>query len=161
MNITDIDTKLKEIETDAYNLQQMSYNITKQYVEELDSVINSVAETFKGIDNVDVDVLSQISIQLSLALYNVSVYVEYAGLQEDLARLSRKEKYNTELAKATGRVVDKQSAAELGSIQETLIQSIAESCYKQIKGRLDYGTELLQSIKKIITLRISSIQIKE
>ena len=161
MKISEIQEKLEEIQENGYNLQQISYGIIKNYISELDDITQYISSLFKGVDNVETDVLSKLSVRLSSCLYSVSVYLEYAGLQEDYARLVRKEKYQTELTRAVGRVVNKQGIAVLNSIKETLVQNIAESCYKQIKGRLDYGTELLQSIKKILTLRISSSQIKE
>lgn len=156
-----IQVSIENLKQDTDSVIQIAYGLIESYVKPLDQLVYEFERLLKQSDDLTDDQLSKMSLELASSLYSVAISLEYAGLRDDIARMARKSKYNQELVKVTGKVVDKQSLAELASREEELLSNIATSAYKQIKARVEYGNELLQSIKKVLTIRLSGMSIKE
>lgn len=156
-----IQVSIENLKQDTDIVIQIAYGLIESYVKPLDQLVYEFERLLKQSDDLTDDQLSKMSLELASSLYSVAISLEYASLRDDIARMAKKSKYNQELVKVTGKVVDKQSLAELASREEELLSNIATSAYKQIKARVEYGNELLQSIKKVLTIRLSGMSIKE
>lgn len=156
-----IQASIENLKQDTNIVIQIAYGLIESYVKPLDQLVYEFERLLKQSDDLTDDQLSKMSLELASSLYSVAISLEYASLRDDIARMAKKSKYNQELVKVTGKVVDKQSLAELASREEELLSNIATSAYKQIKARVEYGNELLQSIKKVLTIRLSGMSIKE
>ena len=61
--------------------------------------------------------------------------------------------------KSTGTVADKTAAAELATQNEYITHIAYSRAYKKIKNRMDMAMETLQSIKKVISRRITEMEV--
>lgn len=144
-------------------LKSMVIQVVNHYCEPLDRMMNNINVALRDIEknplsNEDLDTMS---LQLSSCLYFAGEGVEYIGLKEDVAKAFKMEKFNSAFAQASGTISDKTSAAELKSQEEYIMHSIYECAYKECKHKLEAGNEMLQSIKKVISRRMSEMQLSK
>lgn len=142
-------------------LKDLVIQVVNHYCEPLDKMMKNINEALRDIQehplsNEDLDTMS---LQLSSCLYFAGEGVEYIGLKEDVAKAFKMEKFNSAFSKASGTINDKTSAAELNSQEEYIMHSIYECAYKECKHKLDAGNEMLQSIKKVMTRRMTEMQL--
>lgn len=157
----EIKQAVNELKDSSVTVNNIVYQLVSSYTTTLDNVVHAIERMLKQSDDLTDDQLARMSLDLASALYSAAINLEYAGIQDDIAKMARKIKYNKALVEVTGKVVDKQSLAEIASEQEAMVSNIASSAYKQLKARVEYGNELLQSIKKVLTVRIAGLSIKE
>ena len=155
-----LDIKIKD---NSEILKSMVIQVVNHYCEPLDRMMSNINNALKDIQecplsNEDLDTMS---LQLSSCLYFAGEGVEYIGLKEDVAKAFKMEKFNSAFAQASGTINDKTSAAELKSQEEYVMHSIYECAYKECKHKLEAGNEMLQSIKKVISRRMSEMQLSK
>ncbi|MEG1565411.1 MAG: hypothetical protein RR342_01550 [Bacilli bacterium] len=148
--------KVGRVDENSRKLDTIVSSIVNKYCKELDEFITNiytlVSDKTKDVPDVDIEYMI---LQLPLRMYFTSGKLEDLGLREDIARGTEKEKYNNILMKTEGKVLEKESAAELGSQEESIITAINSRAYRKIKARLEYASATLESLKKVITNRIS------
>ena len=105
--------------------------------------------------------LDDFTLNLSSLLYFVSAAQENLGIKEDVSRAVQKEIYNRVREKAQGTVADKDMAAELQSQNETLTTVIYNRAYKKVKLRAEAASEMVNSVKKVMTRRIADIELSQ
>lgn len=94
---------------------------------------------------------------------NLSVYIYYAsgmqeqlGIKDDIAKAVYKEMYHSARDSIDkGTVADKDSLAELASQQEYLTSVCYKRAYSIVKAKVSAAQEILSSVKKIISRRMS------
>ena len=80
----------------------------------------------------------------------------------DIAKAIKQERYNSIYNNLTkGTISDKQSIAELGVQEEEITRIIYARAYAIVKNKMEYATELLASIKKVITRRTAEYQMTD
>lgn len=148
--------KMERVDDNGQKLDVIVNQVVNSYCSELDEFINKIYSLVsnKSLDVPDVDIEYMI-LQLPCLMYFASNKLEQLGLREDIARGVEKEKYNDILLKTDGKVLEKESAAEMGCQEETLITAINSRAYRKIKSRLEYASATLESLKKVLTNRIS------
>ena len=57
---------------------------------------------------------------------------------------------------AEGRVSEKESVAQMASQRDALITSIHSRAYRKVKSRIEFATETLGSLKKVLANRIAN-----
>lgn len=148
--------KMERVDDNGQKLDVIVNQVVNSYCSELDEFINKIYSLVsnKSLDVPDVDIEYMI-LQLPCLMYFASNKLEQLGLREDIARGVEKEKYNDILLKTDGKVLEKESAAEMGCQEETLITAINSRAYRKIKSRLEHASATLESLKKVLTNRIS------
>ena len=139
-------------------LRELVIQVVNSYCEPLDKMMKNIDTSLRETTPTNEE-LDSMSLQLSSCLYFAGEGVEYIGLKEDVAKAFKMEKFNTAFAQAAGTINDKTSAAELKSQEEYVMHSIYECAYKECKHKLDAGNEMLQSIKKVISRRMTEMQL--
>lgn len=76
-----------------------------------------------------------------------------------MAKSIRAELFNRVREKSKGTIADKNAAAELAAMQETLVWSVYQRAYKIVKCKVESGYELLASVKKVISRRSAEYSI--
>lgn len=148
-------------------------NLSKEVIDLADSIANSVCadldDYMKGIDeiltNQEVPVndyqLDDFVLNLSSLLYLVSDAQENLGIKEDVSRAIQKEVYNKVREKAQGTVADKDTAAELQCQEEAITTIVYARAYKKVKLRVEAASEMINSVKKVMTRRIAEYEMSQ
>lgn len=151
----------KNLKPNFTKIQEYSVEIEKQveFVEktfslELEKVMAMTKEIL-DTNYTDED-LDKILLSLSTELYYLGAKLERVGIREDVAKMIASDKYNDVFLSLTeGTNLVKQSQAEQESIMEQLAYISYSRAYKTLKLKYESGNELLNSIKKVMTRRLS------
>jgi len=156
IDVQEITKKLSRVDKSGSELDVIVNSIVTQYCKELDDFISKIYSMIsdKNIDVPDVDIEYMV-LQLPCLMYFLSGKMEDLGLREDVAKGIEKEKYNEILFSAEGKVSEKEGAAQNGSKEEYIVSAICSRAYRKLKARLDYASATLESLKKVLTNRIS------
>lgn len=156
INYEEIVKKLSRVDDSGKKLDSIINSIVNSYCKELDDFISKI---YTMISNKDVDVpdvdIEYMILQLPCLMYFLSNNMEDLGIREDIARGIEREKYNEILFNTEGKVSEKESAAQNGSQEESIVTAINSRSYRKLKARLEYASATLESLKKVITNRIS------
>ena len=109
--------------------------------------------------NIATNQLEDYIITIPLYLYWLITETEELGIQEDFAKLKKNEVYNKALSIAQGKVDEKRALAEKESQAQAIIHMAYSRAYKLMKGKIEMAQELLNSCKKIQTLRIADSEL--
>lgn len=145
-------------------------NLSKEVVEMADKIADEVCSDLNdymaGIDEIltsqDTPVtdiqLDDFVLNLASILYFVSDAQENLGIKEDVSRAIQKEVYNRVREKAQGTVADKDTAAELQCQEEAITTIIYARAYKKVKLKVEAASEMINSVKKVMTRRIAEYE---
>lgn len=146
-------------------------NLSKEVIDMADQIANDVCadldDYMKGIDEILTNQEHPVSdyqlddfvLNLSSLLYLVSDAQENLGIKEDVARAIQKEVYNRVREKAQGTVADKDTAAELQCQEEAITTIVYARAYKKVKLRVEAASEMVNSVKKVMTRRIAEMEL--
>lgn len=158
-----IENVISNVDQNSNVITKIVSDITKKCTGELDDYISYMRDVLhdcgegKPIAN---DVLEDITIVLPVLLYDVTEKQESIGIKEDIAKATKNEIFNNTYSSIEkGTVQDKTSQAELAAQEEIVTHIIFQHSYKIIKSKADLGLELLQSVKKVLSKRITELEI--
>ena len=153
----------KSINDNSDLVINMVDEIVKKCSSELDNYIEYVRSILSD-DNHSItnSILEDITISLPIILYNVNDIEENLGIREDIAKANRSEVYNDIFSSLTsGTVADKTAIAETEAQAETMMYVIYQHAHKKIRAKNEMGLELLQSVKKVLSKRITELEISK
>jgi hypothetical protein len=152
--IQDIQSK---VNLSSEKLEEIVYEIVSPYSSDLDRYVDFIREILKDGENPPTAYeLDDFCLNLSVYLYYASSMQEQLGIRDDISRALYKEIYNSyRQSQEKGTVADKDAIAELASQQEYLTSVCYKRAYSIMKAKVSAGQELLSSIKKIISRRMS------
>lgn len=157
-----------EIDRDALSsVQARVNNLSKEVMGMVDDIVNSICHDLDAYMSYIDGVLSNTQepvtdrelddfvMNLSSLLYFVSDKQEKLGVEEDVSHAVYREVYNKARELASGTVADKNTAADLAAQNEYIIYTVKSRAYKIIKSKVEAGYEMVTSIKKVLTRRIT------
>ncbi len=152
---------MDKVEVDSKKLEEIVDELTKAYTKDLDEYVDFIREIFEDEDNPPTSKeLDVFCMNLSMYIYYASSMQERLGLKDDIARALYKEMYHTQRDSIEkGTVADKDSLAELASQQEYLTSVLYKRSYAIVKAKVVAAQELLASIKKVISRRVSEMEL--
>ena len=156
LNLNELDALKTNISGQALNINKMVDNIVADYCKPLDDLMKVIAELLNDSVRPSDEELDAWSCKLASCLYFVGEGVETIGVKQDVAKAYKMEKYNNAYDVAEGTISDKTAIAELKSQEEYIIHTIYTRAYKKASQKLEAGSEMLSSIKKVISRRMSS-----
>ena len=147
----------EKVNLDSSKIEEIVQDIIQPYCEELDRYVDFIKSILQDGNN------PPTSQELDDFCMNLSVYIYYAGgmqerlgIKDDIARAVYKEMYHSARESiGKGTVADKDSLAELASQQEYLTSVCYKRAYSIIKAKVTSAQEILSSVKKIISRRMS------
>lgn len=150
-----------KVDFDSEQLQQIVNSIVEPYIKDLDGYVGFVRELVTDKDNPPTaQELDDFCMNLSVYIYYASGMQEQLGIKDDIARAIYKEMYNSSRDSLTGgTIADKDSIAELKSQQELITSMLYKRAYSQVKAKVSAAQELLSSCKKVISRRITELEI--
>lgn len=150
----DVEEKSKVIDT-------IVEGIINPYCKDLDNYIAFIKDCLKDGENPPTtDELDDFCLNLSTYIYFAGGMCEQLGIRDDIAKAVYKEMYHTARASQDkGTVADKDSLAELASQEQFIVSSSYTRAYKTMKAKVENAQELLQSCKKVLSRRMSEMEL--
>lgn len=153
-----------DIENETIIAERVYENAVKNYMEELDAVIEEMESIIADIESGEItsyanEDLERITLKIPILMYRIGSDLERVGVRLDVTEAIKIHRQNDSLLKATGTVPEKKAKSENEVIYEQVLEDIYRRVYKQIDRRLDYIDNLYNSIKKVISLRIAELEV--
>ena len=157
-----IETKKIELLQDRINnnsklINDLTNKLVADYCKQLDEYVRFIQSILQDNQHPPTaEEFDDFIMNLPVLLYFCGEAQENLGIKQDVAKAVKQEKYNEiykELQKGT--ISDKTSKAELAVQSEEVTRIIYSRAYSIVKAKLEAAYELLSSIKKVITRRIS------
>lgn len=160
-DFSEIECLTKKVDADSEKIDEIVSQITKPYCEDLDKYVAFIRQVLADGENpATAQELDDFCINLPVLIYYASSMQEALGIKDDIAKALYKETYHKKRdGIEKGTVADKDSLAELASMQEYLTSVIYKRAYSVVKAKVAAAQELLSSIKKIISRRMSELEI--
>lgn len=149
----------QQIKENSKVIEDIVYDITRQYTKPLDDIMVICRQIFTSNDKITNEEIEDLLTQLPTALYFVNEGQEFVGLKEDVAKMAKMEKYNAARKEAAGTVADKNTEAEIQSLNEALNQVIYQRSYKMIKSKVEMGQEMINSLKRVFDARMNDLEL--
>lgn len=141
------------------DIKKMVKDVVDEVTLELDKYLVMIDQALLDKDNLTTPQVETMIMNLPTLIYFVVSEIEGVGIQEDYAKMRRGEVYAKALSLAEGKVDEKKAQAEAETAADTLIHSIYARAYKTIKSRVDAAYEVLNSLKKVYTMRITEAEL--
>jgi hypothetical protein len=155
-----IEKSMSGVDAIASQLDDLVTMVVEKSCSELDNYVAYVKALLDDETRPITDIeLDDIVMTLPTLLYFASVNQEVIGLREDIAKMHENNAYSEALQDATGTVQEKQSYAKSLIQNEMLTTIVYQRATKQIKAKTDTALEVLQSCKKVLTRRMSELDI--
>lgn len=150
-----------KVEDNARIVDGIVDEIISPYTKDLDNYVDFVKSCLKDGERPLTDSeLEDISNNLATYIYYASGMCEQLGIRDDIAKSLYKDAYNTaRLALDKGTIDDKNSIAESKAQQEQLVSACYTRAYRTLKNKVESAQEILGSVKKVLTKRITDINL--
>lgn len=149
----------QEISENSKLIEDIAFNISKEFTQELDGVMSTCKNIFQSKDKITNQEIEDLLAQLPSILYFVNEGQEAVGIKQDIAEMTRKANYNIAREKAIGTVADKNTTAEGQVINEAINEIIYQRAYKLIRAKIEMAQEMINSLKRIFDARLMEYQI--
>lgn len=153
--------QIQELQREIQDKSSMLYTIVERYVgtycSDLDSYMKRIQNKLeeRGADLSDYE-LEEITLKLPQYMYWATQGQEYLNIKEEVAKAIKNEKFiATVESLESGSVGLKNKKGDNETLMESLVQYLYGYSSKIIKGKISYATEMLQSVKKIISKRMA------
>ena len=162
----EIETKKIEILQDRINnnsklINDLTNKLVADYCKQLDNYVRFIQGVLQDNENPPTALeLDDMVMNLPVLLYFAGEAQENLGIKNDVAKAVKQEKYNeiyNELQKGT--ISDKTSKAELAVQSEEITRIIYDRAYKIVREKMTAAYELLSSIKKVVSRRMSEYEL--
>ena len=149
------------VEENSKQMDDIVLGIIKPYVKDLDKYVEFIREVLADGQNPPTDEeLDDFCMNLSTYIYFAGGMCEQLGIRDDIAKSVYKEMYHSVRSDLDrGTVADKNSLAELESQKENIISICYSRAYKIVKAKVEAAQELLSSVKKVLSRRMSEAEL--
>ena len=163
LDITQIESKLETTKENVSYISEIADKVVGAYTRSLDSLMQEIYKNVVENDNASNNDLEKYFLRLTNTLYFMGEKLERLGLHDDVSKAQFREAYNnayldaqTSLsAQGKPTVAMLTISAENGSVNETVVNAIYARSYKTFKFKVDSGFEMVKTLSKIISRRMS------
>lgn len=147
------------IQTNSKALDSVVNKLVSDYCKPLDDYMTLIKNILddKKIPPTDRE-LDDFTLNLPVLLYFTGEAQESLGIKEDVAKAIKTEVYNEVFNDTPGTIADKTATAELSAQNEGITHLVYQRAYKKVKLRMEAANEVLQSVKKVMSRRISEYE---
>lgn len=162
---SDIDTgvirEMQEIVSkNSEAINDIVNQLVADYCKNLDEYVKYINKAIQDQEHpVTAQELDDFVIQLPILLYFAGEAQENLGINEDIAKAKKMEKYNNIYSQVNGTIADKTAKSEIASQTEYLTHIVYNRAYKIVKSKLEAAYELLNSCKKVISRRMAESEL--
>ena len=158
-----IESKLETTKENVSYISEIADKVVGAYTRSLDSLMQEIYKNVVENDNASNNDLEKYFLRLTNTLYFMGEKLERLGLHDDVSKAQFREAYNnayldaqTSLsAQGKPTVAMLTISAENGSVNETVVNAIYSRSYKTFKFKVDSGFEMVKTLSKIISRRMS------
>lgn len=152
---------IEQIECISKECQPIYESVAGDRMDRLDNILLDINRELneKNITDITDSEIEYYILKLSSELYYVGEIQEILGLKEDMCKQLRQRIYNDNIQGYTGTVADKTAHATNKCKDEDLALAIYSRAYRKFKNKIDAGYEMLNSLKKVMTRRISELEL--
>lgn len=156
--------KLIAIQENAELYAEMSEKVVAQYTEDLDTIMRQIQTVLLIDASPSIDTLEKFLLQLTNTLYFVGEQAEHVGVFDDVGKATFKDAYNKAYLETISTpnkdgkkptVAEITATAESHTIEDSMVSSIYTRAYKLFKFKVDAAYEMVKSISKIISKRMT------
>lgn len=152
----------RQVETNSEVVDAIVNRLVSQYCQPLDDYMGLIREILNDENNPPTnEELDRFTLNLPVLLYFTGEAQESLGIRGDVAEAIKQELYNEAYNQAAGTIGDKTAAAELATQNEFIAQIGYQRAYKKIKLRMEMASEMLQSVKKVISRRMQEYDLSK
>ncbi len=155
MNI-DNDVKGAVIEDSRYIIDTVN-KLVLPHTEELDNLVEDIHDNLRQDVTFTDEQLSQMILKLNTYLYRVIDPNLGIDIREEISHMKQKSDYALARQSAAGTVSDKDNEAWLATQDITVLNLIYKESNRLMKSKTDRASELLLSLKKVLTFRIQQM----
>ena len=160
MKVDTIEQLMDKVDEDSEYIQQIVDHLVESCCSTLDEYVKYISGLLANSSaEVTNDQLDDIILTIPTLMYFVGTQQEKYGIKRDVSKASKMIIYNKVFKETAGIQADKKSAAEKATFDEDMVATIYSSAYDTIKSKLAYATELLQSAKKVVSRRMTEIEL--
>lgn len=151
--VSDVQNKVEE---HSETINKLVEEVIEPYCKDLDKYISFIKKCLKDGENPPTDMeLDDFVLNLSTYIYWASGACEQLGIRDDISKAVYKDVYHSKRNELnSGTVADKDSVAELESMQEQITNIVYNRAYKIMKAKVENAQELLSSCKKVLSHRM-------
>lgn len=169
LDITQIESKLETTKENVSYISEIADKVVGAYTRSLDSLMQEIYKNVVENDNASNNDLEKYFLRLTNTLYFMGEKLERLGLHDDVSKAQFREAYNnayldaqTSLsAQGKPTVAMLTISAENGSVNETVVNAIYSRSYKIFKFKVDSGFEMVKTLSKIISKRMTENQLQD
>lgn len=168
MRIDNVDLKKiaeiqNKVEENSETINKLVEDTIKPYCKDLDKYVKFIKDCLKDGENPPTDAeLDDFVLNLSTYIYWASGACEQLGIRDDISKAIYKEVYHSKRNELnSGTVADKDSIAELESVQEQVANVVYNRAYKIMKSKVENAQELLSSCKKVLSHRLQELSLTQ
>lgn len=152
------------VDSEAEVVEHVYSKMLGNYMESIDEVVTELEEILKGIENGDIEQMSNedlevVAMKLPILMYRIGSDIERIGVRFDVVEAIRDDKHNEVLLGVGGTVADRKAVADREVKYEEILENAYKRLYKQIDRKLDYADKLYNSVKKVLSLRIKELEV--
>ena len=158
-----------DVEDNMSYFNSVFENVVDSYTRSLDEIMAEIHDEIVEKDYPSTDVLEKYLLKLSNCIYFISERAEKLGVYDALTKSAFKETYNNiylenqssnigVVGAKKPTVAESTAIAENGSVYEATINDLYNRVYKTVKAKLDSANTMLSSISKLISRRMSEMQ---
>lgn len=134
--------------------------VVRAFGSELDNVVRELEGALANKNDLTIDQLNYYIAYIPIILYNISDRIGDLGICGDVAKHTRRNKYNDAmLASAKNTVSQRTSDAQNQIVEEQMMEDVYSRAYKKLQHRMNYAESLHSSLKKILNYRISELEV--
>ena len=170
VNTDKVNELLNKTENNVEYFNSVSDQVVSAYSYDLDNLMISINKELKNKDTLDINSIERYYIELTNILYFMGNNLEQLGIRNDMSKAARQEVFNKAYMSNLDKDLDKKNKttvaentaqAEQCSQYETIINSIYDRAYKQVKYKIDAGYEMTKSLSKILSRRMQEIELSK
>lgn len=156
----EVESLVERVDKNSIYINDIVDDIVRKHCQPLDDLMEIISETLGDASNPPTDLeLDQMALKLPTTMYFVGSAQEALGIKEDVSQAIKLDIFNRVRLETTGTVADKDTKAALASQQEFIVNAIYGRAYKKVRQRLEIASDMLSSVKKVITRRMYEMQL--
>lgn len=159
LNNDNLKPYFEKINNSADIVDNVVNDIILNNCKELDDYIIYVKSILTDDNTVPTPLLEDMTLSLPVLLYQIGEVLEKIGIKEDIAKAIKTEMFNNYVLNGQGKVTENKLVAEIETQMESISLVIYQRAYNSIKSKMDLGLQLLQSVKKILSKRITELEV--
>lgn len=167
IDVDKVNELMEETQSNVRYFEDITNKVVNSYCSGLDNLMEDIYNDIISKDQPPLNTLEKYFLQLSNSLYYMGDKLERLGIYDAMSKNAYKEVYNKSYLNQTdvGDTKKKPTVAELtaqaenDAQYENIVSDVYAKAYKIVKNKVDAATTMLNSISKIISKRMTEMQL--